>query len=261
MRKRVAFPLAARMAKLTTILLLAGVFGRLQQRLYALRRKSLHESLWCPAGRPDRHWLNRRAAAAAGSPYRADAGWRQPAGRVRACSTADFAACPALWRAGRLAGPAERAAASAKPPAIRAASEAPVAQAVAGAVASKGGIPFTMGEGDTVASVSRKFGLPVSAVLAANGLTDASQVKPGTKLMLPVDAARKATGDLPKIVPGGLKPVRPVAAAETTATQPDFSSSQVRPSPPARHNFRSRLERQRPLSKPMRAKPQSSAAS
>jgi murein DD-endopeptidase MepM/ murein hydrolase activator NlpD len=82
----------------------------------------------------------------------------------------------------------------------------PVAQGAAGAAATRsaslskpqavggsavgwtpvGGSPIVVGSGDTLDTLSGRYGVPASALLAANGLSSASEVKAGTHLVVPV---------------------------------------------------------------------------
>jgi murein DD-endopeptidase MepM/ murein hydrolase activator NlpD len=49
-----------------------------------------------------------------------------------------------------------------------------------------GGSPIVVGSGDTLDTLSGRYGVPASALLAANGLSSASEVKAGTHLVVPV---------------------------------------------------------------------------
>ena len=62
-------------------------------------------------------------------------------------------------------------------------------QAVGGSAAgwtAAGGSPIVVGEGETLDTVSGRYGVPASALLAANGFSSASEVKSGTRLVVPV---------------------------------------------------------------------------
>jgi murein DD-endopeptidase MepM/ murein hydrolase activator NlpD len=48
-----------------------------------------------------------------------------------------------------------------------------------------GGAPVTVGYGETVDQIARKYGVPASAILQTNGISDASMVKPGQRLVIP----------------------------------------------------------------------------
>jgi murein DD-endopeptidase MepM/ murein hydrolase activator NlpD len=49
-----------------------------------------------------------------------------------------------------------------------------------------GGSPIVVAQGETLDSISQRYGVPQSALLQANGFTAASQVHPGTRLVVPV---------------------------------------------------------------------------
>src|SRR5271170_4290043 len=49
-----------------------------------------------------------------------------------------------------------------------------------------GGSPIVVAQGETLDSISQRYGVPQSALLQANGFSTASQVHPGTRLIVPV---------------------------------------------------------------------------
>jgi murein DD-endopeptidase MepM/ murein hydrolase activator NlpD len=49
-----------------------------------------------------------------------------------------------------------------------------------------GGSPIVVGNGDTLDALSSRYGVPASALLAANGLSNASDVKSGMHIVVPV---------------------------------------------------------------------------
>ena len=62
-------------------------------------------------------------------------------------------------------------------------------QAVGGSAAgwtAAGGSPIVVGNGDTLESLSSRYGVPSAALLSANGLSSAAEVKSGTHLVVPV---------------------------------------------------------------------------
>ena len=85
---------------------------------------------------------------------------------------------------------------------------------VAGWSAS-GGTPVTLAHGESVDTLSGRYGVPAAAILAANGLPKGSSVTPGTKIIIPVyNAASKAGG-------------------QQVAQASSFSSDMARNTPPA----------------------------
>jgi murein DD-endopeptidase MepM/ murein hydrolase activator NlpD len=101
------------------------------------------------------------------------------------------------------------------PPAMRSAKKAdPAARIVTAALpkvaapakadslsgwTGQGGMPFTLTAGDSLPSIAKRFGIPLSAILAVNGLKSSSDAKAGQPLILPV---RKAEAK-PMIMLGG----------------------------------------------------------
>jgi murein DD-endopeptidase MepM/ murein hydrolase activator NlpD len=107
-----------------------------------------------------------------------------PAGQV---ATAPLAAPPAAIASAPLPSTA-----SAPAPA------AVASRATAGWSAS-GGAPITVAEGETLDTVSRRYGVPASALLAANGLSSASEVKSGARMIVPVyNAGNRAVASAEK---------------------------------------------------------------
>ncbi|MGB7975680.1 MAG: M23 family metallopeptidase [Roseiarcus sp.] len=77
-------------------------------------------------------------------------------------------------------------------------------QAVGGSAAgwtAAGGSPIVVANGETLDTISGRYGVPASALLAANGLSTASDVKSGTRLVVPVyhaDGRAVASGEKEK---------------------------------------------------------------
>ena len=65
------------------------------------------------------------------------------------------------------------------------ASAAPLRGGPAGWSAS-GGTPIAVGQGESLDSLSRRYGVPASALLAANGLSSPSEVRGGMNMIVPV---------------------------------------------------------------------------
>src|ERR1700678_3215028 len=62
-------------------------------------------------------------------------------------------------------------------------------QAVGGSAvgwSASGGSPIVVGNGETLDTISGRYGVPASALLAANGFSSAADVKSGTHLVVPV---------------------------------------------------------------------------
>jgi murein DD-endopeptidase MepM/ murein hydrolase activator NlpD len=61
----------------------------------------------------------------------------------------------------------------------------------------EGGTPIVVGRGETVETISRKHGVPVSAILSANNLSGATAVRPGQHLVIPRLRSAPAVGYAP----------------------------------------------------------------
>jgi murein DD-endopeptidase MepM/ murein hydrolase activator NlpD len=63
-----------------------------------------------------------------------------------------------------------------------------------------GGSPIVLADGEDIEVISRRYGVPSAALLQANGFSNASQVHPGTRLIVPVYNAggAKSAADEPK---------------------------------------------------------------
>ena len=48
-----------------------------------------------------------------------------------------------------------------------------------------GGAPVTVGHGETVEHIAKKYGVPASAILQTNGISNAASIKPGQRLVIP----------------------------------------------------------------------------
>ncbi len=67
----------------------------------------------------------------------------------------------------------------------RVASSAPVTSS-GGGWTTTGGARITVGSNDSLNALSQRYGVPTNAILAANGLGNASQVQPGREIVIPV---------------------------------------------------------------------------
>lgn len=101
-------------------------------------------------------------------------------------------------------------------------SVAPAFTPVAGSVgpwSAAGGSPVTVGQGESVAALSSRYGVPPDTLLKINGLTSASQVTPGSRLVIPVyNATAPAATATAAASAAALAPAK-AAAAKTAATQ------------------------------------------
>jgi murein DD-endopeptidase MepM/ murein hydrolase activator NlpD len=102
---------------------------------------------------------------------------------------------------------------------------APSAQAVGGSATgwtAVGGSPVVVGASDNLDTLSRRYGVPASALLRANGMTSASQVTSGTHLVVPVyNAGGRAVASAAEAKPAESKAKKreDVANAEPAKTK------------------------------------------
>ena len=92
-----------------------------------------------------------------------------------------------------------------------------------GSWTAEGGMAVTAANGDTANMLGQRYNVPTDALLRANGLSSASEVRPGTRLIIPVYNANGG---------GGAAPTR-VARAEPVRQEPARQE-------PVRHDHSSR---------------------
>jgi murein DD-endopeptidase MepM/ murein hydrolase activator NlpD len=104
----------------------------------------------------------------------------------------------------------------------------PAAPDVTGSVAPKpapsghwtwdGGTPMTVAQGDTIDTISRRYGVPASAIAQANNLPPASALHPGQHLVIPryINSA-SATSQAPLASPPATRAAAAASKATTTA--------------------------------------------
>jgi murein DD-endopeptidase MepM/ murein hydrolase activator NlpD len=92
---------------------------------------------------------------------------------------------------------------------------------------AQGGTPVTLGAGETLATLSNRYGVPTQALLAANGLTSVGQAAPGQQIIIPVfnrNASAPAPAapvvQAPRPVAATPAPVRSAAPAQTPRPAP-----------------------------------------
>ncbi|HYP57277.1 MAG TPA: peptidoglycan DD-metalloendopeptidase family protein [Beijerinckia sp.] len=97
-------------------------------------------------------------------------------------------ALPSPVQSRPLAAPAANYAAPAQPSPRLAAAQPPAPQTHGGVAgwSIQGGSPITVGQGETAEILARRYGIPAEALIRSNGFTSASQVQPGTRIIIPV---------------------------------------------------------------------------
>ncbi|PZQ14989.1 MAG: hypothetical protein DI565_11170 [Ancylobacter novellus] len=94
------------------------------------------------------------------------------------------------------------------------------------------GTTVTVGRGETVTVIANRYGVPASAILRANGLSNANGVVEGSRLVIPnysgaSSAPRVAAAPAPVRPSAQLAPVRPAAAPAAVAVRPAPVRAQV----------------------------------
>ncbi len=97
-----------------------------------------------------------------------------------------------------------------------------------GAWTTTGGSPVQVGAGENVNTLASRYGVPAQALLATNGLSSASQVQPGQRLIIPVyNAGPRSAESAPAPQPAPA----PVAAAPAPAPARVAPPQPVAPAP------------------------------
>lgn len=94
----------------------------------------------------------------------------------------------------------------------------PSGKSASGSVAgwtAEGGMPIVVAQGETSGLVARRYGIPEAALLRTNGFSSAGQVRPGTRLIIPIYNASLAASSGARV--GG--PHREVAEREHQAAE------------------------------------------
>jgi murein DD-endopeptidase MepM/ murein hydrolase activator NlpD len=87
-----------------------------------------------------------------------------------------------------------------------------------------GGTPVTLQQGETLSTLASRYNVPVSALLAVNGLSSVSQAQPGQQIMIPAYSA--VQGAMPQ-APSATRRVASAAPVATSAPQPRATVREV----------------------------------
>lgn len=127
--------------------------------------------------------------------------------------------------------------AAGEPPAVpeAAAAETVVAAALPSTsempVERTGTVLHVLRAGETVASLSRRYGVPTSVILGVNHVRDPRELKPGTRLRIPSMAAEPLVAPIEVVSEQAATPPREVAGAAPAPTQPEPLPVVVEPEP------------------------------
>ena len=117
-----------------------------------------------------------------------------------------------------------------------------MASAATNGWSANGGTPIVVAQGENAGMLARRYGVPEEALLHTNGFSDAAQVQPGARLVVPVfNNGTRAANETPA-APRQLAPARvakstkPGAAPlkQAQAAKPARSSPSSRPLEPSR---------------------------
>ncbi len=118
---------------------------------------------------------------------------------------------------------------------------------------AQGGTPIVVAQGETIATLSTRYGVPASALLRANGMTSASQVQPGSRLTIPVYGASGAVAT-PKPEHAALMAIPP-AKSRIGKSDPHEKLQFVKGPEPAAKAAPAKLEHDAKLVAPKAGKP------
>ena len=79
-----------------------------------------------------------------------------------------------------------------------------------------GGAPVTVGRGQSLEAIARKYGVPELAIMQVNGIANPSAIRPGQRLVIP----RYVSGSAPHVATNVAPPVATHVAAVAPAPQP-----------------------------------------
>lgn len=150
-----------------------------------------------------------RLADPFGNPFQTSAGAADPAPTAGVSRSPSAPVTPVQSRP--LGAPAASAPVLSQPSSkVAATTPAHPPQAVGG-WSVEGGSPVTIAQGETGEVIARRYGVPLDALVRANGFTSASQLQPGARVVIPVYNAALAASS------GARAPASSAAANNATA--------------------------------------------
>ncbi|MGC2221586.1 MAG: LysM peptidoglycan-binding domain-containing M23 family metallopeptidase [Methylocella sp.] len=91
---------------------------------------------------------------------------------------------------------------------------------------AKGGSPIVVAQGENAQILSNRYGVPLDALVRANGLASASQIRPGTHIVIPVYNAALATSSGARVAAHSAA-AKPAAPAKVAGGRPRTLASQA----------------------------------
>ncbi len=123
-----------------------------------------------------------------------------------------------------LSAPSASAYPSSQPSPRAAAVSQPRGQSVAG-WSAQGGSPIVVAQGETAVVLANRYGIPIDALVRSNGLSSASQIQPGSHIVIPVYNAALAASS--GAATTGDSKTKTAATAKTKGAPPRTLTSQA----------------------------------
>ncbi len=96
---------------------------------------------------------------------------------------------------------------------------------------AQGGTPIVVAQGETLGVIANRYSIPASAILSANGLSNASQITPGQRIVIPVYQAGGSAVASQRVAPAA--PAQPVARTAAPVSPNPRSTVQTLRAPAA----------------------------
>jgi murein DD-endopeptidase MepM/ murein hydrolase activator NlpD len=116
-------------------------------------------------------------------------------------------------------------------------SARPTASDATGSVTSKpaananwswdGGTAITVAAGDTVDTIARRYGVPASVIIQANGISAPASIRPGQRLVIPRYQQSRVASATPASRPATPAPVSPAGNADVHVVAPGDTLSKI----------------------------------
>ncbi len=87
-----------------------------------------------------------------------------------------------------------------------------------------GGTPIVLAKGETLNTISGRYGVPVSALVAANGFGSAAEAQPGSRIIVPVYNAAAGRAAAPAIARAPVSPAVAATAASGAQAAPRLAA-------------------------------------
>ncbi|MGH6836566.1 MAG: peptidoglycan DD-metalloendopeptidase family protein [Methylocella sp.] len=91
---------------------------------------------------------------------------------------------------------------------------------------AQGGSPVVVAQGENAEILSNRYGVPVDALVRANGFASAAQIRPGTRVVIPVYNAALAASSGARVAARSV-PAKPASPAKVAGARPRTLASQA----------------------------------